>query len=93
MYRQARFDEKLIFEYKDSEERKKAEIDFEFPKELLRNEDPGIPDLAEGEVVRHFVRLSEMNYGVDSGFYPLGSCTMKYNRKICERIAKNEHVT
>jgi len=41
----------------------------------------------ETQVVRHFHRLSQMNYGIDSGFYPLGSCTMKYNPKICEQIA------
>ncbi|MEM3395733.1 MAG: aminomethyl-transferring glycine dehydrogenase subunit GcvPB [Thermoplasmata archaeon] len=93
MYRQARFDEKLIFEYKDTSERQKSKIDFAFPEELLRAEEPKIPDVTEGEVMRHFVRLSEMNYGVDTGFYPLGSCTMKYNKKICERFAKHEAVT
>lgn len=93
MYRQARFNEKLIFEYKDSVEKEKPEIDFEFPQELIRTDELKIPDITEGEVMRHFVRLSEMNYGVDTGFYPLGSCTMKYNRKLCERIAKREEVT
>lgn len=93
MYRQAKFDEKLIFEYKDTEEREKIDIDFAFPQEFLRTEDPKIPDVSEGEIMRHFVRLSEMNYGVDTGFYPLGSCTMKYNKKICEKFAKHENVT
>ena len=46
-----------------------------------------LPELSEVEVVRHFIRLSEMNYGVDSGLYPLGSCTMKYNPKINEHLA------
>jgi len=46
-----------------------------------------LPELSEVEVARHFVRLSEMNYGVDSGLYPLGSCTMKYNPKINELLA------
>ncbi|MEK6557397.1 MAG: aminomethyl-transferring glycine dehydrogenase subunit GcvPA, partial [Candidatus Margulisiibacteriota bacterium] len=46
-----------------------------------------IPDRSEGEVVRHFTQLSTLNYGVDSGFYPLGSCTMKYNFKLLERVA------
>jgi glycine dehydrogenase subunit 2 len=45
-----------------------------------------LPELSEVEVVRHFIRLSQMNYGVDSGFYPLGSCTMKYNPKINESL-------
>ncbi|MCX8173715.1 MAG: aminomethyl-transferring glycine dehydrogenase subunit GcvPB [Thermoplasmata archaeon] len=93
MYRQARFAEKLIFEYRDTEARPKLEVDFPFPQELLRTAPPQIPDVTEAEVMRHFVRLSEMNYGVDTGFYPLGSCTMKYNRKICERFAKHEAVT
>jgi glycine dehydrogenase subunit 2 len=46
-----------------------------------------IPNIAENEVVRHFVNLSQMNFGVDSGIYPLGSCTMKYNPKICDEVA------
>ncbi len=45
-------------------------------------------NLSEPEVIRHFTALSRMNFGVDNGFYPLGSCTMKYNPKICEEIAK-----
>ena len=53
----------------------------EIPKELLRGEIEGMPELSEPEVVRHFVRLSQWNYGIDSGPYPLGSCTMKYNPK------------
>src|SRR5512140_1835226 len=53
------------------------------PKELLREELP-MPELAEADVVRHFINLSKLNYSVDGGFYPLGSCTMKYNPKINE---------
>jgi len=48
---------------------------------------PDFPDLSELDVVRHFTRLSQWNFGVDSGMYPLGSCTMKYNPKINERQA------
>ena len=48
---------------------------------------PDLPDLSEVDVVRHFTRLSQWNFGVDSGMYPLGSCTMKYNPKINERQA------
>ena len=55
---------------------------------LLRGELKGFPELSEVEVVRHFTRLSQWNYGVDSGLYPLGSCTMKYNPKVNEEIAK-----
>ncbi|MCB9112392.1 MAG: aminomethyl-transferring glycine dehydrogenase subunit GcvPB [Anaerolineales bacterium] len=53
------------------------------PKEMLRSELP-LPELAEVDVVRHYVKLSKFNYSVDDGFYPLGSCTMKYNPKINE---------
>ncbi len=59
----------------------------EIPAILLR-EDLPLPELSEIDVVRHFTRLSHLNHGVDSGFYPLGSCTMKYNPKINEDIAR-----
>lgn len=57
------------------------------PQELLREDEPQLPEVSEVDVVRHFTRLSQMNYGVDTGFYPLGSCTMKYNPKINEDMA------
>ena len=57
------------------------------PKELLRKNAPGLPEMSELDVVRHFTRLSKLNYSVDSNFYPLGSCTMKYNPKFMEHIA------
>ena len=53
----------------------------------LAGDGPDFPDLSEVEVVRHYTRLSTWNYGVDSGMYPLGSCTMKYNPKTNERQA------
>src|SRR5512134_2982022 len=53
------------------------------PEGLLRSDLP-LPELAEVDVVRHYTRLSTFNYGVDTGYYPLGSCTMKYNPKINE---------
>lgn len=53
----------------------------------LKGSGPDFPDLSELDVVRHFTRLSQWNFGVDSGMYPLGSCTMKYNPKINERQA------
>jgi glycine dehydrogenase subunit 2 len=56
------------------------------PDELLRQDNP-LPDISEVECVRHYTKLSTMNFGVDTGFYPLGSCTMKYNPKINERLA------
>ena len=52
------------------------------------NEDCGLPELSQLDVVRHFLALSERNFGVDTGFYPLGSCTMKYNPKVNEQIAR-----
>lgn len=57
------------------------------PKESLR-EEVNLPELSEVEVVRHYTAMSKRNYGVDSGFYPLGSCTMKYNPKINEDLAR-----
>ncbi len=55
---------------------------------LLRDDISGFPELSEVDVVRHYTRLSTWNYGVDSGFYPLGSCTMKYNPKVNEAAAR-----
>lgn len=57
------------------------------PKELLRDKRPGLPELSELDVVRHFTALSNLNFGVDGNFYPLGSCTMKYNPKFMEHVA------
>ena len=59
----------------------------DLPSGLLRAEAPDLPQVSELDVVRHYTNLSQMNFGVDSGFYPLGSCTMKYNPKINEEIA------
>jgi glycine dehydrogenase subunit 2 len=61
--------------------------DAELPQDLLRGDLP-LPELAEVDVVRHYTRLSTFNYSVDTGFYPLGSCTMKYNPKINEDTAR-----
>ncbi len=55
--------------------------------DFLRDNDAELPELSELDVVRHFTALSRMNFGVDTNFYPLGSCTMKYNPKVAERIA------
>ncbi len=54
----------------------------EIPHDLLRTVPPDLPEVAENDVVRHYTQLSTLNYGVDTGFYPLGSCTMKYNPKV-----------
>jgi glycine dehydrogenase subunit 2 len=60
---------------------------------LLRDDIPGMPELSEPDVIRHFTRLSTWNYHIDLGLYPLGSCTMKYNPKINERMARLEGFT
>ncbi len=57
-------------------------------KSLLRTEAPELPEVSEPDAVRHFTQLSQRNHGVDSGFYPLGSCTMKYNPKVNEAVAR-----
>lgn len=59
----------------------------EFAEELRRNKPCRMPNLSETEVARHYTKLSTLNFGVDSGMYPLGSCTMKYNLKILERLS------
>ncbi len=59
----------------------------EFPKALARQEDAALPEVSELDVVRHFSNLSRLNFGVDTHFYPLGSCTMKYNPKFAEAVA------
>jgi glycine dehydrogenase subunit 2 len=58
----------------------------EVPVELRRAEPPRLPEVPEFELVRHFTELSTRNFGIDSGFYPLGSCTMKYNPRVNERL-------
>lgn len=57
------------------------------PAELLRDEAPRLPEVTEPEIVRHYTRISRRNFDLDSGFYPLGSCTMKHNPRLNERVA------
>ena len=61
--------------------------DYKVPQSLCRAEDAALPECDELTVVRHYTNLSNNNFGVDTGFYPLGSCTMKYNPKINEEMA------
>ncbi len=85
-------DEPLIFE-QDSLGR--SGVDLEVGPEaasrlgnLKRRGSIGLPGLSEPQVMRHFVRLSRMNYAIDYGLYPLGSCTMKHNPRINEKVAR-----
>ncbi len=93
MYRQARYDRKLILE-------RGGGTDFSLPAEEespvpeeMRREELELPNVPEREVVKHYTNLSQMNFGVDNGFYPLGSCTMKYNPKYADRLASLTQVT
>lgn len=58
------------------------------PNEYIREENPELPEVSELDIMRHYTALSKRNHGLDSGFYPLGSCTMKYNPKINENVAR-----
>ncbi len=82
---------KVIFEYSKAgkegffvEEEEGRDL---LPEDLLRPEVDVLPEVSEREVVSHYLRLSVLNYSVDWGFYPLGSCTMKYNPKVNEEVA------
>ena len=66
---------------------------YNLPCDFVRNEELLLPEVSELDVVRHYTKLSQKNYGVDQGFYPLGSCTMKYNPKINEEMAKESLFT
>src|SRR5512142_1967954 len=59
---------------------------------LARHDLGNMPEVSEIEIIRHFTRLSTWNYGVDTGLYPLGSCTMKYNPRINEVVARLEEL-
>ncbi|MCU0303672.1 MAG: aminomethyl-transferring glycine dehydrogenase subunit GcvPB [Thermoanaerobaculales bacterium] len=99
MKRRALRDEPLIFERNPGRARRQGfvlpPLDVPavdpasvIPAELLRHDEPGCPDVGEMEVVQHFHRLSQLNYAVDEGLYPLGSCTMKYNPRLNEQTAR-----
>ena len=63
------------------------------PEGLLRQTSIGFPEMSESDIVRHFINLSRKNFSVDTHFYPLGSCTMKYNPKVNEWAARQEKFT
>ncbi len=98
--KQASWEEPLIYEYHAPGKRgidfPKLDSDLEetfnraiqsLPSSLKRTDVPNLPEVSEIDVIRHYTRLSQMNYGVDSGIYPLGSCTMKHNPKLNEELA------
>ena len=84
--------DKLIFELSESGRcafsLREAKVEVELPDILKRQSSLPLPEVSEVDVVRHYTNLSQMNFGVDTGFYPLGSCTMKYNPKIDEEISQ-----
>jgi len=92
-YRQASYDEPLLFELESMDAVGKGGSSPAHVPERLRRQSLNLPDLPESTVMRHFVRLSQMNFSVDSGFYPLGSCTMKYNPKVNERLSRDRRAT
>ena len=85
-------EEQLIFEIGSPET---SGVDFEEPQEsetrlggLERHEPIGLPGLSEPQAIRHYVRLSQKNYSIDTGIFPLGSCTMKHNPRLNEKVAR-----
>ena len=84
--------EKLIFETSRSGRRAYAQAplnvaSIDIPPEFQRDDKPILPEVSELQVVRHFTRLSQQNFSIDTQFYPLGSCTMKYNPRACNALA------
>ncbi len=93
-FRQARWDEPLLFERPSSDDPTTPAPEVPgIPERLRRRSPPAWPELTELEVVRHFTRLSQMNFGIDTSSYPLGSCTMKYNPKVSEVLARRRAAT
>jgi glycine dehydrogenase subunit 2 len=86
---------KIIFEYEEEkntghvQEEEEEDVCIDLPSDIVRKE-LNIPNVNEVDVVRHYTNLSRMNFGIDIGFYPLGSCTMKYNPKVNEEAARVE---
>jgi len=87
--------EKLIFEHSRSgrgaaDQWPQADVEAaaaDLPANLRRTTRPVLPEVSELDTVRHFTRLSQLNFSIDTHFYPLGSCTMKYNPKACNQYA------
>ncbi|MCO6411790.1 MAG: aminomethyl-transferring glycine dehydrogenase subunit GcvPB, partial [Thiogranum sp.] len=83
----------LIFEHSRPGRRATAQAPHQeaavddLPAHLLRDAPPALPEVSEMQAVRHYTRLSQKNFSIDTQFYPLGSCTMKYNPRACNRLA------
>jgi len=105
VFRQARWDEPLLRELSkkgrkgyslpkidEAVKSMVADVSKYIPSSMLRTTPLSLPEMSEPEIVRHFVRLSQMNFAIDLGMYPLGSCTMKYNPKVSQRIARNPKI-
>ena len=105
-FKQAKWNEPVIFEMggrdrrgmiipevEDEVKRVVGDVHSLVPTKMRRETLPALPELSEVEVTRHYTRLSQMNYGIDLGFYPLGSCTMKYNPKINDALAVSSQVS
>ena len=87
-----KFMDKLIFEKSREGRRAFAQapaeaVDIEIPEQFRREHRPKLPEVSELQVVRHYTRLSQKNFSIDTQFYPLGSCTMKYNPRACNTLA------
>ncbi len=87
-----RMTEQLIFERSRPGRRSYAQaplddVEGNIPPEFQRPDAPALPEVSELQVVRHFTRLSQQNFSIDTHFYPLGSCTMKYNPRACNSLA------
>ena len=97
MFRQAKWDEPLIYELAgqsdiDIPEENISEISKYIPSKYIRRR-LNLPNLPKSRVVRHYTRLTQMNYAIDLGLYPLGSCTMKYNPKFSEYLVNTPKIT
>ena len=92
-FRQARWDEPPIWEHGAIEPPAAAPTIEEIPPRLRRQTPLRWPELSELDVLRHYTRLSQMNFGIETSTYPLGSCTMKYNPRVGEVLARRRHAT
>ncbi|HEY1197535.1 MAG TPA: aminomethyl-transferring glycine dehydrogenase subunit GcvPB [Thermoplasmata archaeon] len=89
-FRQARWDEPAVWDISPPRSTEALPEISGIPERLRRKEAVRWPELSELEVVRHYTRLSQMNFGIDTATYPLGSCTMKYNPKVTELLARRK---